>query len=75
MVNLGTKQEVDRLVGDAQGRRVVCKLNYAPRSATSFESWMIPRALQMFEFLLRICKLLEQSSSKFDWDSGWTKNG
>ena len=76
MVNLGTRQEVERLVGDAQGRMVVFwKIDYPPRYASNFKSWMIPRALQKFEFLLRICKFLEQSSSKFDWDSGWTKNG
>ena len=76
LVNFETNQEVERLVGDAQGRRVVFwKIDYPPIYASNFKLWMIPRALQMFEFLLRICKLLEYSSSKFDWDSGWTKNG
>ena len=76
LVNFETNQEVDGLVGDAQGRRVVFwKIDYPPRNASHFKSWMIPRALQMFEFLHRICKFLEQSSSKFDWDSGWTQDG
>ena len=75
MVNIGEGQEVDKLVGDAQGREVFGQLDYPLRSTRSFKSWVIQPALQTFLFLFRICKPLEQRSSDFDWNKRGAQDG